>query len=110
MNVALLQFLQESQQENSKSTARVQQELQQELNSPSLYSEALSMIEKSPLSRKEISESFGQKQVSGQLNKILTKLVEDELIERTIPEIKNHPDQKFKITKRGIIFLELLKK
>ncbi len=25
-----------------------------------------------------------------------------------IPDNKNHPDQKFKITKRGITFLELL--
>lgn len=62
------------------------------------------------MSRKEISEAFGQKQVSGQLNKILSKPVDDELIERTIPEIKNHPDQKFRITKRGMAFLELLKK
>lgn len=88
----------------------LQQELQQELYNPSLYSEVLSRIVESPLSRKEISEGFGQKQISGQLNKILSKLVEDKLIEHTIPENKNHPDQKFRITKRGILFLELLKK
>lgn len=71
---------------------------------------ALTKLVEIPLSRKEISEAFGQKQVSGQLNKILSELINDKLIEDTIPENKNHPKQKFRITKRGIAFLELLKK
>lgn len=62
-----------------------------------------------PLSRKEISEELGQKQISGQLNKVLSKLIEDRLIERTFPNIKNHPNQKFRITNRGVLFLKLLK-
>ncbi|MDR0982842.1 MAG: helix-turn-helix transcriptional regulator [Culturomica sp.] len=65
---------------------------------------------KTPLSRKEISEILGQKKISGQLYKILSKLIADKLIEDTIPENKNHPKQKLRITKRGIAFLELLKK
>ena len=87
-----------------------EQELQQEFDSPTLYSEIISKIIEVPLSRKEISEALGQKQISGQLSKILSKLTEDKLIEDTIPENKNHPKQKFRITKRGIVFLELLKK
>ena len=75
-----------------------------------MYSEILRKLIEVPLSRKEISEVLGQKQVSGQLNKILSKLIEDKLIEDTIPEVKNHPKQKFRIAKRGVIFLELLKK
>ncbi|KAF5041299.1 hypothetical protein DSECCO2_524440 [anaerobic digester metagenome] len=63
-----------------------------------------------PLSRKDIAEAFGKKRISGYLNRTLSKLVEDKLIEHTIPENKNHPDQKFRITKRGMVFLELLKK
>ncbi|MDR2955176.1 MAG: helix-turn-helix transcriptional regulator [Prevotella sp.] len=47
--------------------------------------------------------------MSGQLYKILSKLTEDKLIEDTIPESKNHPKQKLRITKRGVVFLELLK-
>mgnify|MGYP001412462476 FL=1 len=75
-----------------------------------MYSDVLYKIVEVPLSRKEISEAFGQKQVSGQLDKILSKLADDKLIEHTIPEIKNHPNQKLRITKRGMLFLELLKK
>ena len=88
----------------------LRQELQQELNNPTMYSEVLYKILETPLSRKEISEALGQKQVSGQLYKILSKLTEDRLIENTIQGNKNHPKQKLRITKRGIVFLELLKK
>ena len=70
----------------------MQQELGQESASSTMYTEALK-----------------QKQISGQLNKILSKLVDDELIERTIPNNINQPDQKFRITKRGLVFLDLLK-
>lgn len=87
-----------------------EQELQQELSNQTMYSDILNKIEETPLSRKEISEGLGQKQVSGQLNKILSKLVEDKLIEHIIPENKNHPEQKFRITKRGRIFLKLVTK
>ena len=80
-------------------------ELQQELTNETMYSDVLYKIVEVPLSRKEISEAFGQKQVSGQLEKILSKLADDKLIEHTIPEIKNHPNQKLLITKRGITFL-----
>jgi predicted HTH transcriptional regulator len=86
----------------------LQQELQQELHSPTMYSEILNKMIEIPLSRKEISEALGQKQVSGQLYKILSKLTDDRLIEDTIPENKNHPKQKLRITKRGILFLKLL--
>ncbi|MDR0575256.1 MAG: putative DNA binding domain-containing protein [Tannerella sp.] len=87
----------------------LQQELQQELHNPTMYSEVLYKVIESPLSRKEISEALGQKQISGQLYKILSKLTEDKLIEDTIPDNKNHPKQKLRITKRGVIFLEALK-
>lgn len=87
-----------------------QQELGQELHNPTMYSEILRKVMELPLSRKDIADAFGKKQISGYLNRTLSKLVDDKLIEHTIPEIKNHPDQKLRITKRGIVFLELLKK
>ncbi|WP_019540720.1 ATP-binding protein [Proteiniphilum acetatigenes] len=86
------------------------QELGQELSNSTMYSEILRKIMNVPLSRKDISEAFGKKQVSGYLNRTLSKLIEDKLIEYTIPDNKNHPDQRFRITKRGAVFLELLKK
>lgn len=87
-----------------------QQKLGQELHNPTMYSEILRKIMELSLSRKDIAEAFGKKQISGYLNRTLSKLVEDRLIEHTIPENKNRPEQKSKITKRGIVFLELLKK
>jgi predicted HTH transcriptional regulator len=104
------QELQQEQQDLQQDLQQEQQDLQQELNSPTMYTEALCKVTETALSRKEISEALRQKRVSGQLNKILSKLIDDKLIEHTIPEIKNHPDQKFRITKRGVVFLALLKK
>ena len=86
------------------------QELRQESENPTMYSGILQKVVQTPLSRKEISESFGHKQISGGLNRTLTKLIDDKLIEHTIKDNKNHPDQKIRISKRGILFLELLKK
>lgn len=87
-----------------------QQELRQELNSSAMHSEVLLKRIETPLSRKGISEAFGQTQTSGQLDKRLSILTENKLIENTIPESKNHPKQKLLITERGKVFLELLKK
>ncbi len=88
----------------------LRQELRQESENPTMYSGILQKVVQTPLSRKEISESFGHKQISGGLNRTLTKLIDDKLIEHTIKDNKNHPDQKIRISKRGILFLELLKK
>jgi hypothetical protein len=84
------------------------QELQQELQNKSLYSEILGKISDTALSRKRLSEELGQKTISGQLNKVLLKLIEDRLIEHTIPDKLNHPEQKFRLTERGITFRELV--
>ena len=104
------------QQEQQELRAELQQEqqefgadLQQELQKPTLYSAILQSLETETLSRKEISNVLGQKKVSGQLNIVIHKLISDALIERTIPENPNHPAQKFRITRRGKMFLELLK-
>jgi predicted HTH transcriptional regulator len=88
----------------------LRQELQQELSDKTMYSEILYKMQDKPLSRKELSEAFGQKQISGALNRTLMKLTDSKLIEDTIPERKNHPKQKLRITRRGIVFLDLLKK
>lgn len=86
----------------------LRQELQQELQKPTLYSEVLRCLINSALSRQDISIALGQKKVSGQLNKVVQKLIAGHLIERTIPDKPNHPAQKFQLTERGGIFLRLL--
>ena len=88
----------------------LQQELQQELQKTTLYSEVLRCIVSNALSRQDISLALGQKKVSGQLNKVIQKLIANNLIERTIPEKPNHPAQKFQLTERGQLFLGLLAK
>ena len=86
----------------------LQQELRQELQKSTLYSEVLRCLVQAPLSRQDISIALGQKKISGQLNKVVQKLIVDRLIERTIPDKPNHPSQKFKLTERGQVFLSLL--
>ncbi|MEZ7884754.1 MAG: hypothetical protein QMB39_05795 [Bacteroidales bacterium] len=81
-----------------------QQELQQELKKQSLYSEVVKCLITEAKSRQEISNALGQKKVSGQLNKVVQKLLEQRLIERTILDTPNHPSQKFRLTKQGYCF------
>ena len=99
---------QQEQQELPQEQQDLQQELKQELKKRSLYSEILKCLIEKSLSRQDISTELRQKKVSGQLNKVIRKLIADKLIEHTIPEVPNHPAQKFKITTYGKEFLELL--
>ena len=86
----------------------MQQELQQELQKSTLYSEILRCLVNTTLSRQDISIALGQKKISGQLNKIIQKLIADRLIKRTISDKPNHLAQKFQLTERGQAFLSLL--
>lgn len=95
---------------NAERIKDVQQELQQELQKTTLYSEVLRCIVSNTLSRQDISLALGQKKESGQLNKVIQKLIANNLIERTIPEKPNHPAHKFRLTERGQLFLGLLAK
>ena len=87
---------------------QIKQELQQELQKTTLYSEVLRCLMNNILSRQGISNALGQKKVSGQLNKVIQKLIASHLIERTIPDNPKHPAQKLQLTERGRIFLSLL--
>jgi predicted HTH transcriptional regulator len=99
---------QELGQEQQDLRQELQQDLQQELQKQTLYSVVLQCLVTEILARQEISNALGHKKGSGQLNKVILKLIENKLIERTIPENLNHPMQKFRITQRGKMFLELL--
>ena len=85
------------------------QELGQESKNKTMYSFILEKMSVEPLSRKELMDAFHLKKVSGYLNRTIKKLLSQNLIEQTIPETPNHPAQKFRVTRRGKIFLELLK-
>jgi ATP-dependent DNA helicase RecG len=87
---------------------KAQQELGQEQREKTLFSLVLIRLGDRPLSRKELMTAFGLKKVSGYLNRTISKLHSHKLIEQTIPDNPNHPRQKFRITERGIIFLQMV--
>ena len=93
---------------NYKQQPELQPELQQELQQETLYSITLMQITEKPLNTKEISQKMGQKEISGQLRKILRRLHKDQLIENSIPESPNHPAQKHQLTEPGRTFLKHL--
>jgi ATP-dependent DNA helicase RecG len=83
----------------------LQYELQHELKSPSLYSQVLEIAKQKELSTTDISNVLGQKRISGQLRIVLAKLIKDKLLAWTIPEKPKSKNQQYKITDRGIAFL-----
>jgi ATP-dependent DNA helicase RecG len=60
------------------------------------------------MSKKDISAKLGQKEVSGQLNKIMRDLLFEAMIEFTIPDKPNSRLQKYRLTQAG--HSQLLKK
>jgi predicted HTH transcriptional regulator len=86
----------------------LQYELQYESQHESLYSKTLRLIADRTSSTKELSTALGQKSISGQLKKVLTKLRKDKLIEWTEPDSEQSSKQQYKITEKGNVFLKLL--
>ena len=54
-----------------------------------------------PLSKKEISTGLGQRVVSGQLNKVIRVLLDDQTIEQTIPDKPASRMKKYRLTPKG---------
>lgn len=69
----------------------------------------LSLVARKPIGKKEISDYFELKAISGYLKETIKDLIEHNLIAWTIPEKPKSPKQQYKITKRGIAFLQILK-
>ena len=87
-----------------------QQELQHELQHESLYGRVLRLIQAETSSTKELSTALGQKSISGQLEKVVSKLLKNELVEWTEPDTAKSSKQKYQITQKGIVFLQLINK
>jgi len=64
-----------------------------------LTDKIISLLKHKSLSKSDISKQLGQKSVSGQLNKIIRKMINLALIDYTIPEKPNSRLQKYKLRK-----------
>jgi len=85
-------------------------ELEHELEHEYLFTKVLKIVSTKDINTKGIASNLGQKSISGPLKKTLNSLLEKSLIEWTIPEKPKSKNQQYRITKRGITFLQLLSK
>jgi ATP-dependent DNA helicase RecG len=58
-------------------------------------------LSQAPLSKAELSASLGHKEISGQLNKIIRELLQNKIIEYTIPAKPQSRLQKYRLTAKG---------
>ena len=105
-----VQFVKRNFKAEIESRQELGQELRQERKEKTMFTFILIHLQQESLSRSELANALGLKTISGHLNRTIAKLKEHGLIKFTIPDKPNHPDQKFRITERGIVFIELVKK
>jgi ATP-dependent DNA helicase RecG len=77
-----------------------QPESRPESQPESLELRVLDLLKKSALSKAEISSRLGHKKISGQLNKIIRRLLTTQTIEYTIPQKPNSRLQKYDLPNR----------
>jgi predicted HTH transcriptional regulator len=89
--------------------AELRAELEAESKQSTLYGKILQNLYSTEMAKQELANSLSLEKISGYMNRTIKKLLDQNLIERTIPETPNHPAQKFRLTERGALFLELKK-
>jgi ATP-dependent DNA helicase RecG len=62
-----------------------------------LEAKVLQLLVKAPMGKREISAALGQKEVSGQLNKVVRTLLAADLIEATLPDKLNSRLQQYRL-------------
>ena len=67
----------------------------------SLSAKLLVLLAERALAKAELSQGLGQKQVSGQLNKVVRQLVTDRMIEYTLPDRPHSRLQRYRLTAKG---------
>jgi ATP-dependent DNA helicase RecG len=66
----------------------------------------LRALKEGPLAKSSLSTGLGQKEVSGQLNKVMRNLLGDKRVEYTIPDRRNSRLQKYRLTQKGRALLD----
>jgi ATP-dependent DNA helicase RecG len=84
-----------------ESKVESQPELRPESQPESLDRRVLALLKTQALSKAEISTHLGQKEVSGQLNKVIRLLIAQGLIEYTLPDKPNSRLQKYRLPLAG---------
>lgn len=94
----------------AKKQPKWQPESQPESRPESLGDRVQLLLNTGALSKSELSERLGQKEVSGQLNRVVRKPLDDKHIELTIPDKPKSRLQKYRLTKKGMDYLKGHKK
>ena len=85
-------------------------ESQPESQPESLEVRVMTLLEAGAKSKSELSRALGQQEISGQLNKVVRLLLDDQTIEHTVPERPQSRLQKYRLSTKGKAALEALKR
>ena len=66
-----------------------------------MQSKVIKLLATGPMPKSELSKKLGHKKISGQLNKVVQDLLNDQVIEYTLPEKPRSPRQKYQLTDKG---------
>jgi ATP-dependent DNA helicase RecG len=94
----------------SQSRARVEPEstarVEPESETLAISDKIIKILQFSHYAKAEISNQLGQKKISGPLNAIIRRLLDEGYIERTIPDKPNSRLQKYRLTEKGRMLLK----
>ena len=94
------------QESGLESGARVGLESEARVGGDALVVNVLSSLKAGPLSRLRIARHLGHARVSGAVNRAIRQLMEESLIEYTLPDKPNSRLQKYRLTEKGRQHLE----
>ena len=85
-----------------------QPESRPEFQPESLEARILGLLTSGPMSKAALARNLGQKTISGQLNKVVRRLVAHGVLEFTLPDKPRSRLQKYRLTAQGrAVFLRI---